>query len=634
MKVALFVAWFATVLAAPPSQGSTALQYEYIVVGSGAGGGPLACRLAQAGHKTLLIEAGDDESKNLNTTVPAFQALVADDPNIAWHFFVNHYQDQTRAQRDPKYVYETAPYQYHVGANPPAGAKPLGIEYPRANTLGGCVTHNALIWVTPHASDWNNIASITGDNTWSADNMNQYLDKVYEWQPIGPTDPTILVSDLMFTQHVLGGAAVMGVGPTPVNALTGMLQILAEDPNNRINPNRDSTEGYFQVPLTQQGGQRTNIRDHILNTVAEGYPLTIRTNCHVTKIDFNGKTATGVSFLDGKHLYRASPKSGGTGTPGSATASKEVIISGGAYNTPQLLKLSGIGPAAELKNFGIKVISDLPGVGTNLQDRYETFVNVEHPNNFPILNGCTFQNFDGTGSDACLTQWQNNPNILAQRGAYATNGVASMMGVRSKYADTRDLDLFIFSGPVDFTGYFPGWGKATVQNHNFFSWYSLKAHTRNRAGTVQLKSADPLDTPVINFNYFDTGTTTNGADQKDLNSLVQAINMSRQALKAYNDYFILGGTSFVETKPGPSVQSQAELEQFVKDTTWGHHASCSCPIGADNDPNAVLDSKFRVRGVKNLRVVDASAFPVIPGVFIQSPIVMLSEKAANTILNG
>lgn len=171
-----------------------------------------------------------------------------------------------------------------------------------------------------------------------------------------------------------------------------------------------------------------------------------------------------------------------------------------------------------------------------------------------------------------------------------------------------------------------------MDQHNFYSWYTLKAHTRNTAGTVKLRSKDPLDVPQIDFNYF----TSPGSD-KDLASMVQALKMSRQALQRYNDDLILKlipGSEFEEFFPGPKVQSDDELGQYIKDRTWGHHASCSAPIGADNDPNAVLDSKFRVRGVQGLRVVDASVFPKIPGVFIQAPIFVMSEKAADTILNG
>jgi choline dehydrogenase len=392
------------------------LEYEYIVVGSGAGGGPLACRLAMAGHTTLLIEAGDDQNGNINITVPGYQAVVTNDPKLRWDIFVNHYQDQERAMRDPKYSWEVAPYQYHVGPNPPSGAKPLGIFYPRAGTLGGCVTHNALILITPHASDWDGIASITGDNSWTATNMNQYLNKVYEWLPVEPTDPTILLSDLKLTQHLASGAAVMGEGPDPVAAVTGLANTLLNDPNSRLNPARDSTQGFFQIPLIMKNGARTAVRDFIAATVRQGYPLTVRENCHVTNITFDtsGSTpkATGVNFLDGNYLYRASPLSGGQGTPGSATASKEVIISGGAFNTPQLLKLSGIGPSTELNNLDIPVLVNLPGVGLNMQDRYEIPVNVKHGLDFSVLNGCTF---DSKPDDTCLTRWENNPYILAEQ---------------------------------------------------------------------------------------------------------------------------------------------------------------------------------------------------------------------------
>ncbi|KAF2717987.1 GMC oxidoreductase [Polychaeton citri CBS 116435] len=610
--------------------------YEYIVVGSGAGGAPLASRLARAGHSTLLIEAGDDQGGNinLNTSIPGFQAVVTQDPKIRWDFFVNHYQDQARAQRDPKYVYQLSNGQQYVGLNPPAGAKPLGILYPRAGTLGGCVSHNAFIWITPHKSDWDKIAKITGDASWSSSNMNKYLDKVYEWLVTMPTDPTILLNDLMLSQHLAGGAAVEGVLIDPAAGVTGLANALLNDPNSRLNPARDSSQGFSQIPLIMKNGTRDGVRDFVVDTVNKGYPLTVMPNTYVTKVTFNetGKTpiATGVEYLQGKYLYRASPLAGGQGTAGSVKASKEVILAGGTYNTVQMLKLSGIGPQDELAKFGIKVRSNLPGVGTNMQDRYEIPVNVKHPNDFQILDGCTF---DAKPHDKCYYQWLNNPYVLAQRGPYATNGLAAAMAVNSDYASDSNIDLFIFGGPINFQGYFPYWGDAAVANHNYFSWYTLKAHTRNRAGTVQLRSADPLDTPIINFNYFDTGTTAGGADQLDVKAMVQAINMSRDALARYYNY-PLGGTSFVEEKPGANVTSDEDLETFIKDEAWGHHACGTAAIGADGDKNAVLDSKFRVRGVHNLRVVDASVFPNIPGVFIQAPIFMISEKAADVILNG
>ncbi|TKX26088.1 GMC oxidoreductase-like protein 2 [Elsinoe australis] len=618
----------------------TPSDYEYIIVGSGAGGGPLACRLAMAGKKTLLIEAGDDQVGNVNISVPGYQAQVTQDPKLRWDIFVNHYQDQERAKRDPKFTYESAPFQFHTSVENepiPAGAKPRGILYPRAGTLGGCVTHNALIWITPHASDWENIRRITGDLSWSSLNLGtKFLNKVYEWLPTGPTDPTILLGDLPFTQHLAAGASVMGVGPPLLDAVTGLAGTLLVDPNSRLNPLRDSTQGFFQIPLIQKNGARTAVREFITDTVSKGYPLTVKTDTHVTKIRFvqeNGQPrAVGVDYLEGKYLYRASPLSGGSGTPGSINATKEVIISGGAFNTPQILKLSGIGPAAELRKFNIPVVKDLPGVGTNMQDRYEIPVNVKQQRDFSILKGCTFSSDPVT--DPCLVKWQSNPNVLAAKGAYATNGLAATMAINSRFAANRDIDLYNFGGPVNFVGYFPGWGDYALRDKSYFSWYTLKAHSRNRAGTVQLATADPLDTPLINFNYFDTGTTAGGADMADLNAMIQAVNMSRQALKEYSRYSVLGGTPFEEVEPGPDVQSDAQIGQYIKDRSWGHHACCTAPIGADSDPMAVLDGKFRVRGVKGLRVVDASVFPSIPGIFIQAPIMMVSEKAADAILNG
>lgn len=368
--------------------------------------------------------------------MPGYQAAVTQDPQIAWDIYVNHYQDQDRARRDSKYV------------------EGKGILYPRAGTLGGCVSHNALIWITPHASDWDNIASITGDSSWSSTNMQKYLKRVYEWQPTGPTDPAILLSDTMLVQHLAGGAAVMGLGPDPLAAATGLAGTLLVDPNNT--PGRDSLEGFYQIPLIQRGGARVSVRDFIVDTKNSGFPLTIRTNCHVTKVTFDTTgsqpKATGVEFLDGRHLYKASPLSGGRGTPGSARARKEVILAGGSYNTIQTLKLSGVGPANELNRFGISVIKDAPGLGKNMQDRYEIPVTAVHPNDFPILDGCTF---DAKPQDECYTQWRTNPSVLGLRGAYGSNGLAATMAVNSDFADDSNIDLFIFGGPVNFTGYFP-----------------------------------------------------------------------------------------------------------------------------------------------------------------------------------
>ena len=152
----------------------------------------------------------------------------------------------------------------------------------------------------------------------------------------------------------------------------------------------------------------------------------------------------------------------------------------------------------------------------------------------------------------------------------------------------------------------------------------LKAHTKNRAGTVTLRSADPLDTPQVNFNYFEDG---NDAAGKDLQAVVAGVRLVRRMTAP----LIADGLIAEEKMPGSGVQTDAEIADYVRNTAWGHHASCSCAIGPASE-NGVLDSNFSVHGVRRLRVVDASVFPRIPGFFIASAVYMIGEKAADVIL--
>lgn len=163
-----------------------------------------------------------------------------------------------------------------------------------------------------------------------------------------------------------------------------------------------------------------------------------------------------------------------------------------------------------------------------------------------------------------------------------------------------------------------------------FTWAILKAHTRNKAGQVTLRSTDPRDMPEISFKYFHEGTRAAGEDAADLNAMVEGVLYARKIIAKTDTLMPLGW--FEEVYPGPSVRTRDQIARFVKDEAWGHHASCTAKIGAATDPMAVLDSKLLVRGTNNLRVVDASVFPEIPGFFIVVPIYMISEKATDVIL--
>lgn len=140
--------------------------YEYIVVGSGPGGGPLAVNLAKAGHSVLLLEAGSDHSDSLVQQIPFFHLYASEDPSMAWDIFVTHYDDIEEQMKDSKFTWKTPKGEYHVGPNPPKGSTAMGILYPRTGTLGGCSTHNALNVALPSNSDWRNIQDITGDDSW------------------------------------------------------------------------------------------------------------------------------------------------------------------------------------------------------------------------------------------------------------------------------------------------------------------------------------------------------------------------------------------------------------------------------------------------------------------------------------
>jgi choline dehydrogenase len=328
--------------------------------------------------------------------------------------------------------------------------------------------------------------------------------------------------------------------------------------------------------------------------------------------------AIGVECWEGEHLYRADPNAAAA-NPYEVKryyCAREVIVAGGAFNSPQLLMLSGIGPRAHLEDKGIRCLVDRPGVGTNLQDRYEVGVVTEMKRDWRILAGATFAppRPNETG-DPCYVDWQNG------RGVYTTNG--SVLGIVRKSGPAQaDPDLFVFAVPGRFEGYYPGYAAASARTRNFLTWTILKAHTRNRGGYVRLRSADPRDVPEIGFRYFEEGTDTEGGD---LAAVVEGVEFVRR-ICASNDAIQR------EVIPGPAVRTREEIGRFVTDHAWGHHASCSNPMGRASDASAVVDSEFRVIGTRGLRVVDASVFPRIPGFFIVTPIYMIAEKATDAIL--
>jgi choline dehydrogenase len=394
----------------------------------------------------------------------------------------------------------------------------------------------------------------------------------------------------------------------------------------------------------KQCGRRCSPRER-LKAVQAKYPdrLVIATNCFVTKVIIErepagGLRATGVEYLHGAKLYRAdpvyrtNPRFKASAKPGRIHARREVILAGGAFNTPQLLMLSGIGPKDHLesKGIGIQCLVDSPGVGANLQDRYEVTVISQMADKFSLLEGGTFALPDDPAKpDVRLAEWRKNG-----RGLYASNGTVLGILKRSR-PELVQPDLFIFGIPLKFAGYSIGFSK--VPERDLFTWAILKSHAANRDGLVRLCSKEPLETPDINFHYFQERSRPGLSDNDpDLEALVHAVKFVRNIAQR------AGSAVVRESHPGEGVQTDEQLKQWIKRDAWGHHACGTCRMGRSNDSKAVLDSQFRVldgangsgprKPIRGLRVVDASIFPKIPGYFIVTNIYMASEKAADVIL--
>jgi choline dehydrogenase len=668
---------------------------DFIIVGAGAGGAPLAARLAERGYTVLVTEMGparpsrDKDAVVENTEVPLLHAETTEDHRHSLRFFVKHFDHDPDQSLDPK-LHGPEP-----GTQTPNPDDEKGIFYPRAQGIGGCTIHNAMITVSGPSEDWDQITEATGDESWRGERMRAYFERLEHchynrpafpwlrrilglstgwegdrhgtrgWLQTTVADLSILLNDRGLLRVVLdavGGTIESGIEDSfdlLRSAFTGRA-FPQLDPNN-WQTMRQGGEGLARIPcaITPEGKRsdaRTRLED-VKGDPNHGKRLLLLTETCVTGIELKEEEqsavvggvqtrtrAVGIRCIVQPHLYEAdvaarAPSDNWMSQQIKLYCRREVILSGGAFNTPQLLMLSGVGPKDQLDTHNITCVRNLPGVGENLQDRYEVPVIATVKDEFRSLRGLGVTSHgDVATHDPLLQRWiQNDGKPSVRRGVYATNGGLIGIFKRSSQEDAVP-DLFIFALAANFPGYHVGYStpaaftglppgttdaQAAAAPKKKVSWILLKARTHQHMGYVRLRSISPFRRPEINFRSFPLGD-----DDPDMKALVEGIAFVKNFLeqgKQKGEIAEYGCPDENDPRFG------GDMRKWVRNIAWGHHACGTCRIGGDDDELAVLDSRFRVRGVKGLRVVDACVFPRIPGFFIVTNVYMVAEKAADVL---
>ncbi len=524
--------------------------YDYIIIGAGSAGCVLANRLTADGARVLLVEAGGRD----------------------WHPYIHVPIGLGK-------LHEKRMFDWGFETEPEPNLNGRSIEATRGKVLGGSSSVNVMAYTRGHPADFDRWAQ-KGAIGWSFVDVLPYFKRC---------------------ETFAGGANAWRGGGGPL----GTEFAKTTDPlypawieaakaagiTNTADYNASSAEGFGRSQYTIRNGHRSSAATAFLKPARKRRNLTVETRAHVTRVTLRGTVATGIEYLRGGEVQHAA-------------AERDVIVSAGAFSTPQILMLSGIGPAEHLREVGITPVVDLP-VGRNLQDHLAVFLAFARREPGPFHHQLRFDRMAIGMVRAYL--FGTGPATVVPGGLHA------FIKTRPELA-VPDIEFMFRGVATEAQLWFPG---IVDPMPDGFAIRPALLHPDSR-GEILLRSADPRAPMRIRYNFFSA--------PGDLPKLREGFRLAREiAYQKPLDRF-----RGAETAPGPDVQSDAEIDAYIRRTALtAHHPAATCPMGIG--PDAVLDAEMKVRGIERLRVVDASAMPDLVGAHLNAAVLMMAEKAADMI---